>query len=301
MNPSPRVGSKGKPPGVGLPIFSSYLMARYYYQMTKQVLSTGFLTQNHEKNIGPGLLGLTKGFARFLCPLHRNLYLQTPHRSEFDKVLARDESLSPGVYFLTGIDPKTNKSAIYIGEAECVRDRVKSHLSKDFWNNITFFITKDENLTKAHIKYIEGRLIEVARSIERSVVMNNQGSGAKLPESDREDMEVFLEKMQQVLPVLGVEAFVQKASTIEEKEQKNLLSCNIKELKATGYLTPNGIVVLKGSQAVLEERGSAKKWPSVLVQRNKLIEEGVLVSDNGAYIFTKDVDIEGDEDICCFP
>jgi Domain of unknown function (DUF4357) len=211
-------------------------------------------------------------------------------RSEFDKVLARDESLSPGVYFLTGIDPQTNKSAIYIGEAECVRDRVKSHLSKDFWNNITFFITKDENLTKAHIKYIEGRLIEVARSIERSVVMNNQGSGAKLPESDREDMEVFLEKMQQVLPVLGVEAFVQKASTIEEKEQKDLLSCNIKELKATGYLTPNGIVVLKGSQAVLEERGSAKKWPSVLVQRNKLIEEGVLVGDNGAYIFTKDVE-----------
>lgn len=211
-------------------------------------------------------------------------------RSEFDKVLARDESLSSGVYFLTGTDPVTNKSTIYIGEAESIRDRVKSHLSKDFWNNITFFITKDENLTKAHIKYIEGRLIEVARTVERSVVMNNQGSGAKLPESDREDMEVFLEKMQQVLPVLGVEAFVQKSSAIEEKDQKNLLSCNIKELKATGYLTPNGIIVLKNSQAVLEERSSAKKWPSVLVQRNKLIEESTLINKNGAYVFTKDVE-----------
>lgn len=211
-------------------------------------------------------------------------------RSEFDKVLARDESLSSGVYFLTGTDPVTNKSTIYIGEAESIRDRVKSHLSKDFWNNITFFITKDENLTKAHIKYIEGRLIEVARTVERSVVMNNQGSGAKLPESDREDMEVFLEKMQQVLPVLGVEAFVQKSSAIEEKDQKNLLSCNIKELKATGYLTPNGIIVLKDSEAVLEERSSAKKWPSVLVQRNKLIEESTLINKNGAYVFTKDVE-----------
>lgn len=211
-------------------------------------------------------------------------------RSEFDKVLAREESSSSGVYFLTGTDPETNKSAIYIGEAECIRDRIKSHLSKDFWNNITFFITKDENLTKAHIKYIEGRLIDVARSIERSIVMNNQSSGAKLPESDREDMEVFLEKMQQVLPVLGVEAFVQKSSVTEEKEKKDILNCNIKELKATGYLTPNGIVVLKGSQAVLQERESAKKWPSVLVQRNKLIEEGILVSENGAYVFTKDVE-----------
>lgn len=211
-------------------------------------------------------------------------------RSEFDKVLAREESLSSGVYFLTGTDPETNKSAIYIGEAESIRDRVKSHLSKDFWNNITFFITKDENLTKAHIKYIEGRLIDVARSIERSVVMNNQSSGAKLPESDREDMEVFLEKMQQVLPVLGVDAFVQTTAITEDENQKELLNCNIKELKASGYLTPNGIVVLKGSQAVLEERGSAKKWPSVLVQRNNLIDEGTLINDNGAYVFTKDVE-----------
>ena len=45
-------------------------------------------------------------------------------RSEFDKVLAREESSSPGVYFLTGIDPDSNKPAIYIGEAERIRDRI---------------------------------------------------------------------------------------------------------------------------------------------------------------------------------
>jgi hypothetical protein len=211
-------------------------------------------------------------------------------RSELDKVLAREESLSSGVYFLTGTDPETNKSAIYIGEAECIRDRVKIHLSKDFWNNITFFITKDENLTKAHIKYIEGRLIETARSIKRAVVMNNQGSGAKLPESDREDMEVFLEKMQQVLPVLGVEAFVQATSKPEQNKQEDIISCKIKGLSARGYLTPNGIIVLKGSKAVLQERDSAKKWPSAMVQRNKLIEEGSLVEQNGVYVFTKDIE-----------
>ena len=42
-------------------------------------------------------------------------------RSEFDKVLEREESLNPGVYFLTGTDPDSNKQAIYIGEAECIR------------------------------------------------------------------------------------------------------------------------------------------------------------------------------------
>ena len=211
-------------------------------------------------------------------------------RSEFEKVLEREESLSPGVYFLTGIDPETNKSAIYIGEAESVRDRIKSHLSKDFWNNIAFFITKDENLTKAHIRYIEGRLIEIAKSADRSVVMNNQSSGAKLPESDREDMEVFLEKMQQVLPVLGIEAFVQTASKVENEAEKEMLLCKIKGVVASGYLTPNGIVVLAGSGAVLEERDSAKKWPSVMIQRNKLIGEGGLIKQGKKYVFVKDTE-----------
>jgi len=211
-------------------------------------------------------------------------------RSEFEKILEREESLNPGVYFLTGIDPDTNKSAIYIGEAESIRDRIKSHLSKDFWNNIAFFITKDENLTKAHIRYIEGRLIEIAKSADRSAIMNSQGSGAKLPESDREDMEVFLEKMQQVLPVLGIEAFVQAASKVESEAEKEMLTCKIKNVVASGYLTPNGMVVLATSEAVLEERGSAKKWPSVMAQRNKLIEEGWLVQKGDKYVFVKDTE-----------
>jgi len=211
-------------------------------------------------------------------------------RSEFEKVLERKESLNSGVYFLTGIDLNTDKSAIYIGEAECIRDRIKNHLSKDFWNNITFFITKDENLTKAHIRYIEGRLIELAKSADRSIIMNNQGSGAKLPESDREDMEVFLGKMQQVLPVLGIESFVQTVSNLESEEEREMLTCKIKNAVSSGYLTPNGIVVLSGSEAVLEERGSAKKWPSVMTQRNRLIEEGGLIQEGGKYVFVKDTE-----------
>lgn len=211
-------------------------------------------------------------------------------RNEFEKLLARDESLSPGVYFLTGTDPISNKKAIYIGEAECIKDRIKSHLSRDFWNNIAFFISKDENLTKAHIKFIEGRLIELARLAERAIVMNSQGSGSKLPESDREDMEVFLDKMQQVLPVLGIESFVPAVLKEQTQTKEGLLTCNIKNISASGYLTPNGIVVLSGSEAVLQERDSAKNYPGVLNQRNKLIEDGELVAEGSKLIFKKDIE-----------
>jgi len=211
-------------------------------------------------------------------------------RSEFDKVLEREESLHPGVYLLTGRDPDTNNSAIYIGEAECIKDRIKSHLSKDFWNHVTFFITKDENLTKAHIRYLEGRLIDTAKRAGRFIVMNTQSSGSKLPESDREDMEIFLDKMQQVLPVLGVDAFVDIASIESKEKHRELLTCSIKDITARGYLTPDGLVVLAGSEAVLIERGSAQKYPAVLAQRNQLIATNSLVVKNEKLYFTKDIE-----------
>lgn len=211
-------------------------------------------------------------------------------RSEFDDVLAREESSNSGVYFLSGYDPESGKPTIYIGEAESIKDRVKSHLDKDYWNQIVFFISKDENLTKAHIRYCEGRLIEIARNVDKAIVKNNQSSGSKLPESDREDMEVFLEKLQQLLPALGVEVFVPALSHTKHNKKDELLFCEIKGIKATAYLSPNGIVVLKGSQAVLEPRASSAKYPWSITMRTKLAEEGSLTTEQDHLLFTKDVE-----------
>jgi hypothetical protein len=211
-------------------------------------------------------------------------------RSEFDIVLARDESQNSGVYFLTGHDPETGKSAVYIGEAESIRDRVKIHLNKDFWNQIVFFTSKDENLTKAHIRYLEGRLIEQTKEAARAEVKNGQSSGARLPESDREDMEIFLDKIHQLLPVLGIEVLVPTTANAKTAAEIELLSCEIKGLKASGRLTPNGIVVFAGSHAVLNERASSQKYPWPLNMRQKLKDEGVLSVETDHLLFTRDVE-----------
>ena len=205
-------------------------------------------------------------------------------------MLARSESTNSGVYFLTGNDPETGNPALYIGEAESIRDRVKNHLEKDFWNQIVFFISKDENLTKAHIRYCEGRLIEIAKTAGRAIIKNSQGSGSKLPESDREEMEVFLEKMQQLLPPLGVELLVPASSNSEKESPHELLSCEIKGIKATGYLTPNGIVVLSGSKAVLTPRESSAKYPWSTTLREKLKADGSLKESTDHLLFVKDVE-----------
>ncbi len=211
-------------------------------------------------------------------------------RSEFDDVIARDESSNSGIYFLTGVDPETGNAAVYIGVAESIKDRVKSHLDKDFWNQIVYFISKDENLTRAHILYCEGRLIEMAKAASRATVINSQSSGSKLPESDRADMEIFLEKMLQLLPALGVELFVLKVSFTSANSDTSLLTCEIKGLRAIGYRTPNGIVVLKGSQAVLKVRGSTNKYPWAGIMRDKLLKENYLEEKEDHLLFVKDTE-----------
>jgi hypothetical protein len=117
----------------------------------------------------------------------------------------------------------------------------------------------------------------LAEATQRAILMNNQKSGAKLPESDREDMEVFLEKINLLLPVLGIDLLVPQVITSQKGNGNEKLYCEIKGLKATGQRTPNGFVVFKGSQAVLQERASAQKYPSIGNLRQRLKNDEVLV------------------------
>jgi len=211
-------------------------------------------------------------------------------RTEFDGVLTREECEKSGVYLLTGFDPESGRPALYIGEAECIRDRIKGHVDKDFWNQATYFVSKDENLTKSHIRYLEGKLIELARSAGRALVTNGQGSGARLPEADRAEMEVFLEKINQLLPVLGIDHFVPIVTSDPEAPKKELLFCEIKGLKAKGFRTPNGFLVLKGSEAVLTERPSSEKWPWTRNLRQKLRDDGHVEPQGNRLVFAQDVE-----------
>jgi hypothetical protein len=174
---------------------------------------------------------------------------------------------------------------MYVGEAESIRDRIKIHNDKDFWNQVTFFISKDENLTKAHIRYLEGKLIEQAKSAGRAVVTNGQSSGSKLPESDRGEMEVFLEKINQLLPVLGIDPLVPMVGSTTDAPTSRLLYCEIKGLKATGFRSANGFLVRKGSEAVAIERPSSEKWPWTRNLRQKLKDDSVLGEKGDRLVF----------------
>ena len=204
-------------------------------------------------------------------------------RKELDELSKRDESSRPGVYFLIGNDIETGEPSAYVGEAEEVAKRLKQHLSKEFWNQVVAFVSKDENLTKAHIKYLEGKLIEIGMRAAKGVIQNNQGSGARLPESDQAEMDIFLDRILKLLPVMGTMLF--SVPEISKQAVDDRLICKIKGLVAFGNRTDSGFIVYKDSEAVLEDRKSAVRSR---VRREQLINKGILAQQGNRLIFTRD-------------
>lgn len=197
-----------------------------------------------------------------------------------------DETQKPGVYFLFGIDSETGNDAVYIGEAEQVANRILQHLSKkDFWNEVICFTNKDENLTKAHVKYLESRLVVLASQTKRYELLNgNQPPQAVLPRGDKDAMEEFIENIRLLLGSLGYRLLEPltspdastTASTLNK--QQAVLTLKAKGYSATALQTNEGIVVLKGSEASIVtssslSKGSTKKRKN-LKDTGKLVETG---------------------------
>lgn len=128
-------------------------------------------------------------------------------RSNLDSLLRRTELEGTGVYILIGDDPEIpTKPTVYIGETDEVKKRLIQHNKyKDFWNRVITITNKDLNMTKAHVRYLENRIITKVRAASRATLENgNDASAVMLPEASQSDMEQFLEHIELILPLLNV-------------------------------------------------------------------------------------------------
>lgn len=195
-------------------------------------------------------------------------------RSQLADLAKREEVRRTGLYLLVGPDPdRPNRDRIYIGEGDNVLKRLINHEkdpSKDFWSRTVVVISKDENLTKSHGRYLESRLIEKASIAGRAQLTNGtQPPTPLLPEPDVADMEFFLEQVQMILPVLGF-GFLQPKPKEElsfqlENSPRFILSTI--GAKATAIEAGGEFVVLKGSTA--RKEGTAS-WDSYRSRRQPI-------------------------------
>jgi hypothetical protein len=219
-----------------------------------------------------------------------------------------EESHLPGVYFLFG-QGDSEKPLAYIGEAENVFKRLQNHITnKEFWNEVIFFTNKDENLTKAHVKFLESKLILKAFAAGRYDLENgNNPNESLLPRADRDAMEEFLDHARLILGALGhkilepltilysqglsaqINSQVEQTNTVESDSSNSQLFMRYKKISAQAVQTDEGIVVLKKSEAYVkinENLGIGyKKLKEKLIQNGILVEKGIHLVFMNDYLF----------------
>lgn len=221
--------------------------------------------------------------------------LMTP-RTQIVEALARQESRYAGIYILLGEQDGTPRA--YIGEGEDIAARIKSHdVNKDWWSTAVLVTAAANKLNKAHIRYLESRLIQMAKETARTPLENGTSPTVpSLSEADIAKMEVFLSNLFVVLPAVRVDMFISRirpnaikpitkiadntnvgtvhSSIPNIEENRFVLQLKRENFIANAVVNQNGeFVVLAGSQArPLTGSGSYKDLYEEL-QRSGVITE----------------------------
>ncbi|MCF5053067.1 DUF4357 domain-containing protein [Pseudomonas syringae] len=234
-------------------------------------------------------------------------HVLTGPRSKLAELVQRPECGRTGVYFLVGPDPENSlHSKVYIGESDDVAKRLKQHNrpeisdgsagGKDFWEKVCLVTSKDQNLTKTHVKHLESLLIGIANNVGRCDLINGTAHDyGSLPESDRADMAFFLEQIRTVLPVLGFDflrelskpsaaASASPATSVSHSPRFNLEVPRYR-LSAQGQEVDGEFFVLKGSKARPEWVGTERGYQGLFKQ---LVADGVLVAEDGEHMVFRD-------------
>lgn len=223
-------------------------------------------------------------------------------RSKIADLIKRPETSRTGVYFLTGPDPDiAGKHVVYIGESDTVGDRLKQHNkdeTKDFWDSACIVTSKDQNLTKAHVRYIESRLISITQNMGRAKLHNaNAPDYGSLPEADLADMEYFISQIRLVLPVLGLD-FLRERPQVRASSQEEtgmissdnpvfVIQSKKHGLNAEAQEIDGDFIVMAGSDTRKEWAGNAHHSYHQLY--DSLVNDGKIVSKGDKVVFIEDI------------
>ncbi|MGJ8545189.1 MAG: GIY-YIG nuclease family protein [Sulfitobacter sp.] len=237
--------------------------------------------------------------------LTANVFNWTGHvlripRLQIAEGLKRPEAKRTGVYLLVG--ERENGALAYIGEAENIADRLGQHVvKKDWWDTAILISTTGDLLHKAHIKYLESRLVEIAQSVGQIPLENgNTPARSSLDEAAQGNMESFLETLMMVLPAIRFDMFDSKVrrqdSGVPKPNSPEIAvdETQFFELTAPKYnvegfakLQDGEMVVQAGSRGRFEwSPGSSKHHYAALFQI--LLDSGTIKRDGNNTIFTTD-------------
>ncbi|TKZ15925.1 GIY-YIG nuclease family protein [Shimia litoralis] len=213
----------------------------------------------------------------------------------------------PGVYILIGADETAAERQLgYIGESEGIGERLATHNSnksgrdtKDFWTDTVVLISKDENLTKSHARYVEACLIRSAGSNPRWTLPNSRmpsDDAGKLPLQDRTAMDEFVDQTKTLVGALGWDLFREVKGRTTEPADGQAIPIAEPSTSPRFFFRGGGFaaemevgssgdfVVLAGAKSRVRTTPTIPKGTVTL--RNALVEKGVLREEGEFLVFT---------------
>lgn len=165
-------------------------------------------------------------------------------RSNLSYLNEQEKLQKPAFYILIGEDEETKPQA-YIGETENFKERVKDHDNKKaFWQKALIFVSKDEDMTKADVQYLEYNAIAEAKKANTFVLNENKQTpkAPNLPEHQRDAMEEFFEDIKFLASFMGCNIF-----DITQPKEEHLFYIKTRKCDAKGFYNSTGFTVLAGS------------------------------------------------------
>lgn len=224
--------------------------------------------------------------------------LMTP-RTQIGQALVRPEAGYAGVYLLLG--EQDGEDRLYVGESEDISARIRSHaVNKDWWTTAVLVTTAGNKLNKAHVRYLEARLVEEARAVGRTPLDNGTApSRASLSEADVAKMEVFLENLLFALPALRISAFSKDKRTDAQVAETRItaapdgsdevrftLDSRKRGVQAHALLLDGEFIVQRGSSARPQWESPATDHSTYAKLHRELVSAGVLTLDGETCVFT---------------
>lgn len=215
-------------------------------------------------------------------------------RTQLKQALQRPETEYTGVYVLLG--ECDGASLAYIGESEDLGERLRSHAAKkDWWDSAILITSSANNLHKAHVKYLEARLVELAREVGSMPLENaNTPPRSSLSEAATSNMESFLETLQMVLPAIRVDMFLNKATTstartsVETNQPSFELTVARYNIHAKAILKDGELIVLAGSRGQTRWIGKSRETNVRSQIFSELRSTGVIRIEGDQCVFEKD-------------
>lgn len=216
-------------------------------------------------------------------------------RNKLKEAGAEEVTRKPGVYFLFGKEAEDSLvTAAYIGEAENIFDRLTTHnhdKNKEFWYMTVVFVSNDDTVTKAHVKYLESRCAQLAYEAKHfgyTLKNGKESLPASLPRADVPVMEEFVNNVSLLLATIGY-PILQKPDTKADLDQDNpLVYCQSKDGSGKGVarMTNEGFIMYKGSTATVKiSKSIAERNQKVIT---KLLSGDVIKETDAGYTFEKD-------------